>query len=386
MTIQAHCAVPKVKRDLDWLRSALQLAIAVEHSTLPFYLTAVYSLKVQNYSAYNALRSVAMEEMVHMAVAANILAALGGRPQIKTLSPTYPSQGLPGGAEPDLYMGLAKLSKRQLANFMRLESPAFLLPEAGEDGAFPTVAALYAAISAAIHANADAVRAAIKAGGGANQVGDDIGFAAVTCVAGQDPIDQFDAAIAMVVSQGAGTATRPLHADGQSENEASHYCKFAEIFYGRQFQKPEPEVPLTRATEPLFFQGYRLPFPEVVNLMAVPNDGYAKLLAADPNGVAVETSLQAFDAAYSAIMAQLDDIWNGPAATSWPTLGQAVEVMGKLRVLGCFNIMKYQVPPDLVSRLAELYPGEYPAIAAYSDLEAPLFYGPRFRNTNPSQL
>lgn len=66
--------------------------------------------------------------MVRMAIAADMLAALGGAPKIRALDPGYPCHGLPGGAEPDLRIGLAKLSRAQLANFMRLESPVDLLP------------------------------------------------------------------------------------------------------------------------------------------------------------------------------------------------------------------------------------------------------------------
>jgi hypothetical protein len=56
--------------------------------------------------------------------------------------------------------------------------------------------------------------------------------------------------------------------------------------------------------------------------------------------------------------------------------------MGELRVLGCFNIMKYEVPAKVVAQLKTLYPNEYADLAAYTDLSAPVFYGPRFRNLN----
>jgi hypothetical protein len=120
-TVMDHLKVTPAQRDIDWLRDALQAAIAIEHSTLPLYCAAMFSLEVQNYSTYNTIRSVLMEEMVHMAIAANILAALGGSPQIKSLNPAYPRHGLPGGVEPDLYIGLTNLSSAQLKNFMRLE-------------------------------------------------------------------------------------------------------------------------------------------------------------------------------------------------------------------------------------------------------------------------
>lgn len=93
---------PTTSRDLNWIKLALQSAVELECSTLPLYLSALFSLEVQNYTAYNVIRSVAMEEMVHLAIAANMLAALGGTPHLKDLKLSYPTKGLPGGTEPDL--------------------------------------------------------------------------------------------------------------------------------------------------------------------------------------------------------------------------------------------------------------------------------------------
>ena len=52
--------------------------------------------------------------------------------------------------------------------------------------------------------------------------------------------------------------------------------------------------------------GDRVPFPDVVNTLAVPADGYAAILAKDPNGAAAQKSLDGFDAAYTQVMANLD--------------------------------------------------------------------------------
>ena len=46
-----------------------------------------------------------------MAAAANMLAAIGGTPRLKNLDPGFPRAGLPGGVEPDLHVGLARLSR-----------------------------------------------------------------------------------------------------------------------------------------------------------------------------------------------------------------------------------------------------------------------------------
>jgi hypothetical protein len=384
MNLAGHLSVPEPGRDLDWLKSALQTAIALEHSTLPLYLGATYSLRVLNYTGYNLLRSIAMEEMVHMALVCNMLAAIGGTPQLKNLAPTYPSQGLPGGAEPDLFVCLAPLSKLLLQNFMRLETPAFLLPDDFKSETYPTISKLYDAIRIAIVQNGDAIRNIVKnKKNTSNQVGDNIGFSTFTESPIGDVVADMDTAISEILTQGEGCTSRTLHANKASESEQSHYCKFAQLYYGNQYQAPAAGVELTRESAPQFFRGYQIPFPEVSNLLMVPADGYARLLQVDPQGAAVSAALLAFDQAYTGMMSDLDSVWNGPADRAWPTLGHSVETMGKLRVLGCFNIiMKYQVPTALVAKLKDIYPDEFDRIAAYTNLNAPVFYAPRFRNLN----
>jgi Ferritin-like len=39
------------RHDLDWLKGALRTAVAIEHSTLPLYLSAMFSLRVQTFTA-----------------------------------------------------------------------------------------------------------------------------------------------------------------------------------------------------------------------------------------------------------------------------------------------------------------------------------------------
>ncbi|MPV68477.1 ferritin-like domain-containing protein [Burkholderia sp. BE17] len=375
--------VSPADRDLAWIKTALQSAIELEYSTLPLYLSAMFSLEVQNYSAYNAIRSVVMEEMVHMAIVSNLLAALGGTPQFRGIRIDYPVHGLPGGAEPDLKVGLAQYSKPQLKNFMRIEMPAFLLKQLGRSETYPTIAAFYAGIRDAITRNADAVRAAVKAGGTSNQVGDDIGFTTVKYSPDADPVDAFYAGIDEILQQGEGACKGDVLTPGAFEGEKSHYARFAELYYGACYQVPVPPVPFDRQTEPRFFAGTALDAPVVVNTLAVPRDGYAALLALDPNQAAVSADLEAFDTGFSTILATLDVVWNGPAGGSWKSLGAAVHGMVDLRVLSCFNILRHPVPPAALARLGTLYPDEFAFLRSYSDLSKPVFYGPRFRNVNP---
>jgi len=380
----------RVARDLSWIQEALQTAIEIECSTLPLYFSALFSLKVQNYTAYNQIRSVAMEEMAHMAIAANLLAAVGGTPQIKSIDIRYPAQGLPGGAEPDLHVGLARLSRNQLKNFMRIEMPGFLLRGLKRHERYPTISLFYEGIREAILDNADAVRAAVKAGGPANQVYDDIGLVQIASVEGADPVKAMLDGIDEIVEQGEGASATTLVTPGDFELEESHYARFAELYYGGTYSEPDPFIELTPETEHLFFRGQPVGWPEVINTLAVPSDGYAKIVALDPNAAAVTKDLTGFDTAYSSVLAALDAAWNGPAAASWKTVGLSVRGVGgnppgmiDFRVLARENITRHQIPAEIIPQLPSLYPAEFEFLKTYTDLEQPVFYGPRFINAPP---
>ena len=61
------------------LQLQLQNAIEIEFATLPPYLTTLYSIADGcNVEIYNLLRSVVIQEMLHLVQAANILIAIGG--------------------------------------------------------------------------------------------------------------------------------------------------------------------------------------------------------------------------------------------------------------------------------------------------------------------
>jgi ferritin-like protein len=78
---------------LESLREHLQWAIELEHSILPPYLCALYSLDpARNPAAAEVVLSVFLEEMLHTTLAANLLNAVGGRPQLHTprMLPSYP--------------------------------------------------------------------------------------------------------------------------------------------------------------------------------------------------------------------------------------------------------------------------------------------------------
>src|SRR5262249_17438027 len=124
-TIRELLAVPAARHDQAWLQQALQRAIELELSTIPPYLCALWSIADLAGPVYDQLLEVAVEEMFHMALACNMLRALGVKPEIATAAavPKYPGP-LPGGVRPGLEVGLQCLSKEQLLKvFMEIEMP-----------------------------------------------------------------------------------------------------------------------------------------------------------------------------------------------------------------------------------------------------------------------
>ncbi len=106
------------------LRDHIELAIQVELSTIPPYLFAMYSIEDQASEAALLIKSIVAEEMLHAALAANLLLAVGGHPDFSSTAyiPKYPS-GLPHH-EPPLLLELAPCSGDLIREvFMRIEQP-----------------------------------------------------------------------------------------------------------------------------------------------------------------------------------------------------------------------------------------------------------------------
>jgi hypothetical protein len=137
---------------LESLREHLQWAIELEHFTLPPYLCALYSLDaVRNPEASKAVASVLVEEMLHMTLAANLLNAVGGRPQLDTpqMLSVYP-RCLPHGlclAHGDRWfeVPLLPFGPEALDVFLKIEQPVAAggLPES--DG-YETIGQFYHAV------------------------------------------------------------------------------------------------------------------------------------------------------------------------------------------------------------------------------------------------
>jgi hypothetical protein len=136
---------------LDDLRRHLQWAIELEHATIPPYMTALYSLDPdRNAEAGQVVAGVLAEEMLHLALAANLLNAVGGSPELDTpeLLPPYPHP-LPHG-DRSVHVNLVPFGARALELFLRIEQPASVNAPAQADE-YQTIGQFYASVEAGFH-------------------------------------------------------------------------------------------------------------------------------------------------------------------------------------------------------------------------------------------
>ena len=113
---------------LQTVQQKLQKAVELEFATIPPYLTAWFSIKPgTNTEASSIIRSVFMEEMLHMILAANVLTAIGGKVQLnKQTIPRYPLLlDFEGKVfrEREFVVNLSRLSPASLCTFLQIELP-----------------------------------------------------------------------------------------------------------------------------------------------------------------------------------------------------------------------------------------------------------------------
>ncbi len=234
---------------IDDLRDAVQTAIELEHSTIPPYLTANFTLaNTGNDEISNLIGSVVGEEMLHLSIACNLLNAIGGSPVLNKpgFIPTYPGP-LPGGVDTSLEVPLAKFSLNLVKDvFMSIEEP--------EDPIKIKSLALAEAASLTIGQFYDKVKEKIEmleATAGKNGKTIFTGnpkyqmtFAKFFPEKLLFPITNKAEAlrgINIIVDQGEGTSTDPfVNPDDTSDGEMpepAHYYRFEEIYKGKTLVK-----------------------------------------------------------------------------------------------------------------------------------------------------
>jgi hypothetical protein len=257
----------------------------------------MYSLDPQRNGEIRAiLRDTALEEMLHMVLAANVLNALGGSPSIDrpNFVPKYPGH-LPGGVEGHVAVHLRPFSMDQLRVFIEIEEPRDPLEGTLADDlevGTCTIGEFYLSIEWAIAQ----LEESVFSGDPAKQVGPELmrGSVAVT--------DQASAirALATIIDQGEGARRTPMGAGDGEAPPLAHYYRFMQIHEGRRLVNAEGSVVF--AGEPIEFD------PEGVWTM--PDDPSVHHFAKSSTE---RHQLEGFNTSYRALLGSVERFLNGAA-------------------------------------------------------------------------
>jgi hypothetical protein len=248
---------------IEQLHRYLYAALQLEHATIPPYLTGLYSLHPQtNSAARHVLRVVVVEEMLHLSLAANVLNAVGGTPDLTRAGfvPPYPTY-LPDG-ERDFQVDLQPFTRDAVRTFLNIERPAKapseqsrllrrarsprqLLAASPDDPGmqYYSIGEFYAEIERGLeYLNAvyEAEGRELFVGGHGCQVTPEYFYSG-----GGEAIPVTDlpsalAALRLIAEQGEGLGGGIY----DSEGELAHYYRFEQLELGRYYQKgDEPGQP-----------------------------------------------------------------------------------------------------------------------------------------------
>ncbi|MFA1541956.1 ferritin-like domain-containing protein [Actinomadura monticuli] len=312
---------------LESLREHLQWAIELEHATLPPYLCALYSLDpARNPEAVRAVGSVFAEEMLHLALAANLLNAVGGRPRLDVpeMLPPHPRR-LPHG-DRSLRLSLVPFGAEAIETFLRIERPAPPGAPAEADG-YETIGQFYDAIEKGLRRLCDRLgERAVFCGDPARQVTSaHFRNSAGRLIAVTGLASALDA-LKEIVEQGEGTARGEVW-DGDRDvfhperDEVAHYYRFQELKLGRRYRRGDtPESGPTGEAISVDFEG-------VHPMRRDPRR------ADHAPGSAVRAAQEEFDHTYCAVLHLLDEAFNGTPSMLAVAIGSMYALKAQAQAL-----------------------------------------------------
>lgn len=295
------------------LRKALTGAVAIEFATIPPYLTALWSFKDQLHPMACSLRSIVQEEMLHLGLATNMLAAIGGTPRFNIDPPVYPC-ALPCGVHSTLIIPLSGFSSAALDVFMEIERPGnpdyrqwvAHVGDFGEGNAGSsdlTIGVFYEHILQAFESLPDPTLSTD------HQLSGPLSWRVVHCV------DDVRQAIGIIQHQGEGSVGGPVEGwDGH----LAHFYRFLEM-KKRKCMVKDLTTKRYSFTTPISLDLRR----DVYPVGAVPAGGYGRVTDAAVRGL-----LRDFNVAYSKLLDLFQEAWSEPGGQS--KLIAAIAVMFEL--------------------------------------------------------
>ena len=309
---------------LDDLREHLQWAIELEHSTLPPYLCALYSIKPgTNSPAVGVIASVFIEEMLHMTLAANVLNALGGKPVLDhpAFIPRYPTY-LPHSANA-FQVSLEPFSPAAVETFMKIEKPEE--PDApSEDEGYETIGQFYQAIEEGLKRLCEELgEAKVFTGDPARQIlPETFRYSGSGRVIPVYDLASAIAAIDEIEEQGEGLKHAEVW-DGDRDmfhperEEVAHYFRFMEIARGRSFRRGD--TPESGPSGDAFDVDWSAVYPMRPNPRT---EGFR-------GGSAIVAAMGEFNLAYSDLLRDLHRAFNGER----DRMGRTIPAMMQLKTM-----------------------------------------------------
>jgi ferritin-like protein len=311
------------------LNELLQAGVELELSTIPPYLCALYSIRPEgNEEAKLVIRSVVVEEMLHMVLAANVLNAIGGEPRVTgENAPRYPHE-LPS----DVVLHLLPFSSEVVDAFLKVENPEHpytpLAPDhpllggrrhephaarstRGHDGFHPTsIGAFYHEIIRELGAAAaETGEERLFCGDPSRQVGREYYYAAGGRSILVHDLASARKALEEIIEQGEGDMGAMYDDDG----DLAHYYRFEQIKHRRAYLQSDE---VGKPTGPPVEVDYDAVFPMVANPRG---EEYT-----DP---ALKSVSDAVNRTWSQLLVQIEASFNGRPDALLP----AVHNMFKLR-------------------------------------------------------
>lgn len=345
----------KLITEVEHLHYYLKQALQLEHATIPPYITALYSLKPgTNLEAFHIIRAVAVEEMLHLTLVANVLNAVGG--EIKgTLThpnfvPKYPAS-LPTGFN-DFQVNLRKFSPKTVKTFMEIEREeevpenqplvvarsrqeqcGFLTIHNGKElDTFYSIGLFYAEIIRGLFALHKEKGSALFCGDPKRQIQPEYYYNGGGDIIPVTDLDSALQALAIIQEQGEGSRIRTIY---DEERELAHHYRFHQLIpkYRRDPLHPKLDDEGLSDKEGQYYvidkddpKKSDRPYEPKGASFKVDWEAVYPLkenasLSDYPEGTEVYAAAQQFESAYRKFLAELEYAFDGHPETLIPAVG-----------------------------------------------------------------
>jgi hypothetical protein len=249
-----------LQQQKDELFPLLQTAMELELSTIPPYFTAMASIHPRgDRVSANLIRSVMMEEMLHMTLVGNLVSSLGGRVRLGQENvPSYPLRMNFEGTEfkdRNFDANLEAFSPAAISTFLQIELPTELATRSKAMADFSeidvpgiTIGAFYEEIIARLKRMCDEFgEAAVFCGNPALQVNPQFYWGSGGTPVIITSFETAKAALDEIIEQGEGGGASIYDPDehyADTQYDLAHYFRFNEIACGRKYRPGDtPDAP-----------------------------------------------------------------------------------------------------------------------------------------------